>query len=213
MVKWNFASASVGCFKINEIMIFLSAGIPSQTPIPGREFFGKGNIPAIREAVMAFTKVCMDYKIPICFGGHQAISPLVYEIAKDYGDQFSKNVLIYQSEWFKGKTPQEVSYYDRLIWTHKEKDIPSSVDRMRHEMFSNKFVCGIFIGGMDGIISEAKEFHESNPYADMIVVPNTGGAAQVLEERTKLTFQRVPDTFAYVAEFKKILEKYKGYGI
>lgn len=194
-------------------MIFLSAGIPSQTPIPGREFFGKGNIPAIREAVMAFTKVCMDYKIPICFGGHPAISPLVYEIAKDYGDQFSKNVLIYQSEWFKGKTPQEVSYYERLIWTHKEKDIPSSVDRMRHEMFSNKFVCGVFIGGMDGIISEAKEFHESNPYADMIVVPNTGGAAQVLEERTKLTFQRVPDTFAYVAEFKKILEKYKSYDI
>lgn len=37
-------------------MIFLSAGIPSQTQIPDREFFGKGNIPAIREAVMAFTK-------------------------------------------------------------------------------------------------------------------------------------------------------------
>ncbi len=32
-------------------MIFLSAGIPNPTPIPGREFFGKGNVPAIREAV------------------------------------------------------------------------------------------------------------------------------------------------------------------
>lgn len=194
---------------MNEIMIFLSAGIPSQTPISGREFFGKGNIPAIREAVMAFTKVCMDYKIPICFGGHPAISPLVYEIAKDYGDDFSKNVLIYQSEWFKGKTPQEVSYYNRLIWTHMEKDIPSSVDRMRHEMFSNKFVCGVFIGGMDGIICEAKEFHECNPNSDMIAVPNTGGAARVLQKRTGFKYEEMPDTYAYVAEFRKLLEKYR----
>ena len=77
-------------------MIFLSAGIPNPTPIQGREFFGKGNVPAIREAVMAFTKVCMEYHIPICFGGHPAISPLVYEIAKNYGDDFSNHVLIYQ---------------------------------------------------------------------------------------------------------------------
>ena len=75
-------------------MIFLSAGIPNPTPIQGREFFGQGNVPAIREAVMAFTKVCMEYHIPICFGGHPAISPLVYEIAKNYGDDFSNHVLI-----------------------------------------------------------------------------------------------------------------------
>ena len=46
-------------------MIFLSAGIPNPTPIQGREFFGKGNVPAIREAVMAFTKVCMELGCPV----------------------------------------------------------------------------------------------------------------------------------------------------
>lgn len=47
----------------------------------------------------------------------------------------------------------------------------------------------------------------------MIVVPNTGGAASVLQERTKLEYYTVPDTYAYVAEFRKILEKYKSYGL
>lgn len=190
-------------------MIFLSAGIPNPTPIQGREFFGKGNVPAIREAVMAFTKVCMEYHIPICFGGHPAISPLVYEIAKNYGDDFSNHVLIYQSEKFRGKTPKEVSYYNRLIWTPEVADIPSSVNVMRDEMFKNSFSCGVFIGGMDGIIDEAKRFHVANPKSDMIVVPNTGGASTVLSERTNLDFIVLPDTYAYVSEFKRLLKKYQ----
>ena len=190
-------------------MIFLSAGIPSPTPIPGREFFGKGNVPAIREAVMAFTKVCMEYHIPICFGGHPAISPLVYEIAKDYGKGFSDNVLIYQSEKFRGKTPKVVSYYNRLRWTPEGADVPSSVGIMRDEMFKNPFCCGVFIGGMDGIIDEAKRFHVANPMSDMIVVPNTGGASTVLFERTGFNFIDFHDTYAYVFEFKKLLKKYQ----
>lgn len=79
-------------------MIFLSASIP----IKGREYYGTANIPAIREAVMAFTKVCMDFKLPFYFGGHPAISPLVYQIAKEYGGDFATNVKIYQSMWFHG---------------------------------------------------------------------------------------------------------------
>lgn len=188
-------------------MIFLSAGIPNPTPIEGREFFGKGNVPAIREAVMAFTKVCMEYHIPLCFGGHPAISPLVYEIAKDYDNDFSQNVLIYQSEKFRGKTPKEVSYYNRIAWTSEAADIPRSVNVMRDEMFKNQFSCGVFIGGMDGIIDEAKRFHDANPKADMIVIPNTGGAARVLAERTGYNYIVLPDTYAYVSEFKKILKR------
>ena len=75
---------------MNKTMIFLSASIP----IKGREYYGTANIPAIREAVMAFTKVCMDFKLPFYFGGHPAISPLVYQIAKEYGAVF-----VYQIGW------------------------------------------------------------------------------------------------------------------
>lgn len=73
---------------------------------------------------MAFTKVCMDYKLPFYFGGHPAISPLVYQIAKEYGGDFATNVKIYQSLWFYGQTPSEVNYYKNIVWTEKRKIFP-----------------------------------------------------------------------------------------
>ena len=112
---------------MNKTMIFLSASIPTK----GREYYGTANIPAIREAVMAFTKVCMDYKLPFYFGGHPAISPLVYQIAKEYGGDFATNVKIYQSLWFYGQTPSEVSYYKNIVWTEKKEDLSKSLLHMR----------------------------------------------------------------------------------
>lgn len=102
-----------------------------------------------------------------------------------------------------------MSYYNRLKWTPEVADIPSSVNVMRDEMFKNPFSCGVFIGGMDGIIDEAKRFHVANPKSDMIVVPNTGGASTVLSERTNLDFIVLPDTYAYVSVFKRLLKKYQ----
>lgn len=76
-------------------------------------------------------------------------------------------------------------------------------------MLKKTFCCGVFIGGMDGIIDEAKRFHMANPKSDMIVVPNTGGASTVLPERTNLDFIVLPDTYAYVSEFKRLLKRYQ----
>lgn len=195
-------------------MIFLSAGIPSPKPKEGREFFGKGNVPAIRESVMAFTRVCMEYHIPFCFGGQPAISPLVYEIAKNFGAEFASNVKIYQSAFFKGKTPKEVSYFKNIEWTKivDDKDWRPNVASMREIMLGQKLQCAVFIGGMDGIIDEAKMFHRLHPDAEMISVPNTGGATSVLKDRTKLDFITLPNNYAYVSSFKKYLLKYKNNG-
>lgn len=38
-------------------MIFLSASVPT----PQREFYGTENVFAIREAIIAFTSVCMEF--------------------------------------------------------------------------------------------------------------------------------------------------------
>ncbi len=102
-----------------------------------------------------------------------------------------------------------MSYYNRLIWTPEGADVPSSVDIMRDKMLKKTFCCGVFIGGMDGIIDEAKRFHMANPKSDMIVVPNTGGASTVLPERTNLDFIVLPDTYAYVSEFKRLFKRYQ----
>lgn len=195
-------------------MIFLSAGIPSPKPSAGREFFGKGNVPAIRESVMAFTRVCMEYHIPFCFGGQPAISPLVYEIAKNFGDDFAENVKIYQSKYFEGNTPKEVSYFKNIEWTpivDTANWLPNVI-KMREIMLCQKLSCAVFIGGMDGIIDEAKMFHQLHVDAEMISVPNTGGATSVLIDRTKFDIMPLPNNYAYISSFKKYLLKYKNNG-
>ena len=188
-------------------MIFLSASIPT----PGREYYGTENAPAIREAVMAFTKVCMELKLPFYFGGHPAISPLIYQTAKEYGTDFINKIKIYQSEFFKGQTPEEVSYFSNIQWTPKKEKIGESIALMREEMFKNPTECAVFIGGMNGIIDEAKLVHEKHPDAKLLPVINTGGACKYLEEITGFRYDSFHENnhpFAYVYLFRKYLQQF-----
>ena len=93
-------------------MIFLSASIPT----PGREFYGTEDIVAIREAVMAFTFVCVENKIPFYFGGHPAITPIIWDVAKEYSPSYRELIKIYQSKWFEAQTPAEVDYFPNIVW-------------------------------------------------------------------------------------------------
>ena len=133
-------------------MIFLSASIPA----PGREFYGTEDVIAIREAVMAFTKVCMEKRFSFYFGGHPAITPLVWEVAKDYlHEEFRSLIRIYQSSYFIGKTPKEVEYFNNVVWTSAKENISESVEYMREQMFiENNTTIAVFIGGMRGIADE-----------------------------------------------------------
>lgn len=137
--------------------IFLSASIP----YIGREYYEGSNPLLIREAIVAFTRVCMEYNIPFYFGGHPAISPLVYQVAKNYLADANAPIRIYQSAWFKDMTPEAVKYYGNIVWTAKQADIPQSVKYMRTQMLKDNpdTCCAVFIGGMQGIINEA----EMNP--------------------------------------------------
>lgn len=69
---------------MDKYKLFLSASIPTQ----GREYYGSTNDAAITGAVMAFTRVCAEYSIPFYFGGHPAVTPLVWSVAKDYNKYF-----------------------------------------------------------------------------------------------------------------------------
>ena len=156
-------------------MIFLSASVPD--PRRKNEFSGCINVNAIREAIVAFTTVCVECNIPFYFGGHPAISPLVYSIAKNSVQD--PNIKIYQSEYFKGQTPPEVKYFKNIIWTKKnELGLQQSVEDMRTQMFSEnpKTQCIVFIGGMKGIIDEAKMLKNDFPNALFIPLASTGGA-------------------------------------
>ena len=188
--------------------IFLSASIPDEKR--KSEFKGDIKVNAIRDAIVAFTTVCSQWNIPFYFGGHPAISPLVYSVASDYENAIN-NIKIYQSEFFKGCTPEEVIYYSNIIWTKEEKDLPTSVEYMRECMFKDNpdTELAIFIGGMKGIINEADLIKSKFPNITMIPFASTGGASLDLYEKLNCKNEECLNCYAYISLFKEILIKYK----
>lgn len=187
--------------------IFLSASIPTI----GREYYEDSNPLIIREAVVAFARVCMEYNIEFYFGGHPAISPLVYQIAKNYlGDKVAP-IRIYQSEWFKDSIPTEVKYYGNIVWTSKCEDIATSVQLMRKQMFEENrdTCCAVFIGGMEGIIDEANRIKSLCPDIRLLPIASTGCASAIVYEMLEIHDADMESNIVYLKVFRKLLEPYK----
>ena len=185
-------------------MIFLSASIPA----PGREFYGTEDVIAIREAIMAFTKVCMEKRRSFYFGGHPAITPLVWEVAKDYlQEEFRNLIRIYQSSYFKGNTPKEVEYFNNVIWTSAKETMSESVNYMREQMFKgNDTTIAVFIGGMSGIVAEYGKIREYYPEALILPIATTGAASAKLYKDLGLNNQDLCDNYSYVSIFRKYFQ-------
>lgn len=184
-------------------MIFLSASIPTF----GCEFYGTEDVVAIREAVMAFTKICMEKHLAFYFGGHPAITPLVWSVAKDYSpSDFRKLIRIYQSSYFCGQTPKEVEFFDNIVWTEKQDDIPQSIELMRKQMFEeNETSIAVFIGGMKGIIDEYNMIKVYYPKIRVLPMATTGAASEQLFKDLGLVDPELSDNYSYVSVFKNYL--------
>ena len=187
--------------------IFLSASIPSL----GRQFFEESNPLLIREAVVAFTRVCMEYNIGFYFGGHPAISPLVYQIAKNYLGDKDAPIRIYQSEWFKDMTPTDIKYFGNIVWTPKCEDISSSVQLMRIQMFEeNKDTCcAVFIGGMEGIVDEAEKLSSLYPNIKMLPMASTGCASAVVYQKFGINNADMESNLVFLSAFRNLLYQFK----
>lgn len=184
-------------------MIFLSASIPSL----GREFFGTEDIVAIREAVMAFTKVCMEKHLAFYFGGHPAITPLVWDVAKDYlCEEYKQLIRIYQSSYFIGSTPKEVEYFENVIWTERKNTVQESVKCMRNQMFSeNETTAAVFIGGMNGIMEEYKMIIRYYPKVKILPIATSGAASEQLYKDLGINNSDFIDNYSYISVFRKYL--------
>lgn len=181
--------------------IFLSASVPNRdltTYVPDPV--------AIREAVRALVGVALA--VPgrlLIFGGHPAISPMVWEDADSLGA--ADRIYIFQSELFKPDVPPQAHFFaglSRLVWTpavpHPDKQIERdrSLDLMRRAMIERRvfdiqkladpaappdfpeYSAGVFIGGMDGIEDEWRRFRGHYPSAKALLVASTAGAARLL---------------------------------
>lgn len=184
-------------------MIFLSASIP----IPEREFYGTENVVAIREAIMAFTKVCIENRLPFYFGGHPAITPLVWDVAKLYlHNGENPQIKIYQSLFFGEQIPKVVENFPGLIFTEKMFNKDASVEHMRLRMFhENQTTIAVFIGGMQGVITEAGLLRNIYPQVRLLPIVTTGGASSVVAENWGIRDKRLLDSYDYAGIFKDYL--------
>lgn len=153
--------------------IFLSASVPTREP-----YSLDCRPQEIQAAVIALAQVVLGRR-KLVWGGHPAITPLLWSAAQAVGVEYTLAVELFQSKLFQKVLPEENKNFAnvRLIDAVGE-DVEASLLAMRKVMFTSaKFEAAVFIGGMHGILDEHKLFASCWPNATCIPVAQTGGAA------------------------------------
>lgn len=155
--------------------IFLSACVPLMTRGTYHETANPFLIQcAVREMVIA---AIQRYKI--VWGGHPAITPMLWNICEDLDIDYSDAVVLYQSRFFEDDFPEENRRFKNVIFTNAVYgNREASLLMMRKEMLSRSDLVGaVFIGGMEGVETEHEIFKHYHPDARVLSVPSPGGAA------------------------------------
>lgn len=187
--------------------VFLSAGIPDR---PERGDYVETSDPiAIRDAIRALTSVVLERKHRLVFGGHPAVTPLIWQVAESAGN--ADSVIIYQSLEFENMIPAEAYGFRSFQWTPRGDNQDESLLLLRTQMIAAyPFSAAVFIGGMDGVESEYRIFGELHADAPRLPVASTGGAARNLwaeqsgQEHPRLR-QRLRHDLSYRAVFEDVL--------
>lgn len=155
--------------------IFLSASVP----VVGRGTYHETANPfliqcAVRELIIAVIR-----QHTIVWGGHPAITPMIWSICEDLGVNYSQFVVLYQSTFFADVFPQENIHFQNVVFTDAiPNDRAASLLVMRKEMLSRTDLsAAVFIGGMEGVEAEHELFRRFHPAAKVLPVSSPGGAA------------------------------------
>lgn len=160
--------------------IFLSASIPAPTEHPYSE---TADPLLIHSAVRSLCILAFGHK-KIIWGGHPAITPMMWAACENLGLSYAKTVHLYQSKFFSEEDyPEENEQFQNVTYVDAGPDRETSLRKMRYKMLaSHRFEAGVFIGGMQGVVDEFRMFTELHPKATVILFPSTGGAAKLLAE-------------------------------
>ena len=195
--------------------VFLSASVPD----PGRnpKYFETGNSIAIRDAVIALTKVALP-RTKLVFGGHPAITPMVKWVA----DQFEAfdRVRMFQSKFFRDKYLSDIEVFRYEEVKEVVGDREESLLNMRLAMLtSESFGAAFFIGGMEGVEREYEWLKKKAPQVPRYPVYTTGGAARLLWEQEwdasparRAVLEQLRTRTGYVTLFTNALEGSDGNG-
>jgi hypothetical protein len=162
--------------------LFLSASVP----IPGRGSYHETADPfliqfAVRELIAAVIREHV-----VVWGGHPAITPMVWAICQDLGVNYAESTVLYQSQFFEELFPEENKHFGNTVLVPAiTGDREASLLKMRNEMLSRSALsAAVFIGGMDGVEAEFAIFRHFHPDAGVVAVGAPGGAARDLALRS-----------------------------
>lgn len=152
--------------------IFLSASVPTREP-----YSSDCRPQQIQAAVNALAQVVLGRK-KLVWGGHPAITPLLWSAAQAIGVEYVVAVELFQSRLFQKVLPAENRHFANVTLIDAVgEDVEASLLEMRKAMFtSTEFEAAVFIGGMHGILDEHKLFTQYWPNATCIPIAQTGGA-------------------------------------
>src|SRR3954471_14302168 len=94
--------------------IFLSAGIPD--PLRGPQYAITAEPVAICAAVSALVHVTLGRR-PLVWGGHPAITPMVWAVAENLGINYGKWVKLYQTRFFEDEFPEDNQRFENVTYT------------------------------------------------------------------------------------------------
>ena len=162
--------------------IFLSASVP----VAGRgNFFESANPFLIQFAVRELLTVCLGRRT-IVWGGHPAITPMVWAVCESLGVEYASAVKLYQSKLFEEYFPQENQLFKNVTYVPAiAENRPESLKKMRRAMLRGKFEAGVFIGGMEGIFDEFEMFSAAHPEAKIVALRAPGGASMQLARKLR----------------------------
>ena len=194
----------------NHINIFLSASVPDPRRDP--VFYKTADIVAIRDSVRALgTVILMSNKYRLIWGGHPAITFMIRELAESLHSEVKQHITLYQSNFFKDQFPKDNESFENIEFVEPNKDRDTSLYDMRVKMFKdNRFLAGVFIGGMEGVMIEFKLLKKQQPGIPLYPVHTTGGAARILYDEYDKQLDlpgELKDDYSYHAMFRRLFKQ------
>jgi SLOG cluster3 family len=159
--------------------IFLSASVPDPNRSP--KYFNTADPLAIGAAISGLVYVTLGRRL-LVWGGHPAITPMIWATADDMGVDYGAWVHLYQSLLFKDEFPAENARFQNVTYVDAiGNDRNASLLAMRRRMLSDyHYEAGVFVGGMEGVEDEFALFQQLYPNATILPVASTGGAALIV---------------------------------
>lgn len=184
--------------------VFLSASIPDPRRSPA--YAATADTVAITAAVAALIHVVLGRRL-LVWGGHPAITPMIWTVAQDLGVDYGSWVHLYQSRFFEDEFPEDNERYHNVHYVEAAPgDRDQSLQDMRVRMLTDHhFQAGVFIGGMDGILQEYELLHLIHDQATVVPLISTGGAARDLGEQLALGDSALALDLDYVAVLHRAL--------